>query len=179
MENSDNIVQIWNRRISKNEFKKFLDKYCKNKDYNLNAYINDLITQVEETSRDEYELSSYESNTGKTEIYDIEYYQYEVVKSSYAYRKDVYKKHGSKEYLHYASEAPTKPEEKMSFKKKEEAIEYAKELYNNSNESKEDSNNIFLTIVDVLDYSEDIDTPYIIKSFGLTLEEYEKNKKNI
>lgn len=64
----EDLVEIWDFKISKKEFKEFLDKNCKN-DYNFNEYIKDLEKQVGETSCDYYELSSYESKSGNAETY--------------------------------------------------------------------------------------------------------------
>lgn len=64
----EDLVEIWDFKISQKEFKDFLDKNCKN-DYDFNEYIEDLAKQVGETGCDYYELSSYESKSRMPEIY--------------------------------------------------------------------------------------------------------------
>ena len=51
-------------------FKKFLDNNVKNKDYNFDAYIDDLTTQYGNTGTLEYELSKSESKSGKPELFN-------------------------------------------------------------------------------------------------------------
>lgn len=53
-------------------FKKFLDKNVKNQYYNFKAYIFDLEKQVGETGVNYYELSKFESKSGKPEIFYLE-----------------------------------------------------------------------------------------------------------
>ena len=48
----------------KENFKKFLNEYVKNKNYNFNAYVEDLTSQWSNTGILEYELSSAESKDG-------------------------------------------------------------------------------------------------------------------
>ena len=54
----------------KERFKRFLDKYVKNENYNFNAYIDDLTSQWYNTGILEYELSSAESKTGNAELFN-------------------------------------------------------------------------------------------------------------
>lgn len=53
-------------------FKEFLDKNIKNPCYSFEVYIFDLEKQVGETGNNYYELSKFESKSGKTEIFYIE-----------------------------------------------------------------------------------------------------------
>lgn len=53
------------------KFKEFLDKNCKN-DYDLDEYIKDLGKQVGATGLNQYELSRYETKSGRPELFDLD-----------------------------------------------------------------------------------------------------------
>lgn len=56
----------------KSRFKKFLDNNVKAKEYNFEAYLDDLTTQYGNTGNTEYELSSSESKSGNPEIFNYD-----------------------------------------------------------------------------------------------------------
>ena len=53
------------------EFEKFLKKYAK-KDFNFKSYLQDLADQHDRTGLNEYELSKFDSNDGKTHLFSYE-----------------------------------------------------------------------------------------------------------
>lgn len=102
-----------------------------------------------------------------------EYHRYKVVKSYYVARLDVLERHGASNYYQYADETPTTPEEISSIiTSKEEAIEFAKKEYNNSNSYDISGNDLYILMIDVIDIDEEDDN--VVESFGLSLEECEK-----
>lgn len=73
LENNKIIIEKGDKIMEK-RFKLFLDEFVKNKEYSLEAYIDDLTTQWSNTGILEYELSSFESidNTTHTFRYSLE-----------------------------------------------------------------------------------------------------------
>ncbi len=67
--NRNDLFQVFDKFISKQNFKQFLDDNLKTKNYNLEAYLDDLQTQYGNTGIAEYELSNKETKSGTTEFY--------------------------------------------------------------------------------------------------------------
>lgn len=67
-------------------FKKFLNQNCKSSDFNLDAYIDDLITQWENSGSFNYELSKFESKDNLT--HDFEFTLEELNNLGYGIEED-------------------------------------------------------------------------------------------
>ena len=63
------LVPVYTYLININELKTFLDNTLKDKEYDLDAYYQDLVMQVGNTGLDEYEVSKFATKSGNPEIY--------------------------------------------------------------------------------------------------------------
>lgn len=57
-------------KYNKKDFKKFLNENVKSKNFDFEAYCEDLEQQFYETGRKQYELSKFESKNGQTILFD-------------------------------------------------------------------------------------------------------------
>ena len=106
------------------------------------------------------------------------YNMFKVIEFFDVYRKDLLDKYGSKEYYYHEIVCNTTTEIILgNFKTEKESIKFAKEHFLKISSEKKlydiSGNNIYLKRIDVLN-CEDEDSPENIKSFGLSLEDFEK-----
>lgn len=105
-----------------------------------------------------------------------EYKMYKVIEFYDVYKKDLLDKYGAKEYSYHQANCDTTTEKILEeFADEKDAIKYAEERYNKmtiKDRYNVSGNNIYLSRIDVLDYSDDEKIESIC-SFGLSLELYE------